>query len=105
MGFSRLSRTLLCVGLFGAAGQAVAAPEPLIVTKLPDPELTVVAASSGTRRGPVVDTAVLDFSRAIDQQLAIQQQQIEARCRSSEAAAASAGKRWAWAAACRYQRR
>lgn len=105
MGFKRTFQTLLCAVVLACAGTAAAAPEPLIVTRLSDPERLIAASGSEAKPRPSLDAAMLDFGREIDQSLALQQQQIDARCRSTQAASASNGKRWAWAAVCRYQRR
>jgi len=118
MGFERkigLAALGLALNLGGTP--LLAAPsEPLVVTQLADPDPNYVPLPREPKHGkrnadevdenPTLDGAMQEFGRALGQAAMIQQQAIEARCRSgaSEQASASAQDRFAWAAACRYSR-
>ena len=116
MGIERkIRKMLLGVALLPGAAPAIAAsPEPLIVTQLADPDPNYVPppdGTHGTRRSSdlvddnvTLDQAMQDFGRAIGQAAMLQQQAIEARCRSAEAVPAGGAGRMAWEANCRYQR-
>jgi hypothetical protein len=115
MGFERkifcLCLTIASLG----ADPALAAPasEPLIVTRLADPDPNYVApagerhAARMSRQGeaPTLNSAMQDFGRAIGQAAILQQQAIEARCNSGAPVPSDGAARWAWEANCRYQRR
>lgn len=101
------------VAVLGAGPAVSASREPLIVTKLADPDPNFVpqkasadleTGAGGASDGPALDQAMQDFGRAIGQAVRIEQQATEARCRSGEPAGASEADRFAWAASCRYQR-
>ena len=44
------------------------------------------------------------FSRAVSEAIRVQQQSIEAKCRSADRHAGTIAARWAWEASCRYPR-
>lgn len=97
----------------GAAPARSEPPEPLVITQLPDPEPTFMSVSadeSGAMRAresdqsPALDQAMLDFGRAIGQATRIQEQAIEARCKSGEPSGGNLVDRLTWAENCRYQR-
>lgn len=94
----------MLIASFGlvTASPCLAAAEPLIVTKLrePDPDLEAQAD-----RAAAMDQAIQDFGLAISQTLEEQRQELRAKCNSIGMTSASASHRWAWAATCRYQRR
>lgn len=116
MGFARKFRNVtMCVALlFGGAAALAAPPEPLVVTRLADPDPNYVPSTSERASGkrlrhrearPIFDAAMQDFGRAIGQAAMLEQQAIEQRCRSGAPADASATDRFAWEASCRYTRR
>ena len=118
MGFEwNIAQAGACLALL-VGGTAVAAPppEPLIVTRLADPDPNFVPPVDGPRsrlaatadedlQDPALDRAMEDFGRAIGQAALVQRQAIEARCKSNDATHASASERFAWQAACNYVRR
>jgi hypothetical protein len=109
----------LCASIASVTGAApaLAAPrEPLIVTTLPDPDHYLVTSAAeprhgwlepgdGSNRGDSIDEAIQAFGRAIGQAAMVDQQRIEARCRSGQPESATPEQRFAWAASCRYTRR
>lgn len=111
MGFKRkIAVAATCAALAVAANAAP--PEPVMTTRLPDPDPTFVPpraehASHARRRSGEedrLDLAMEEFGRAIGQAALIEKQQMAARCQAGESANATAEQRFAWAAACRYQR-
>ena len=118
MGFER-NVALVCAGvasLIGAAPAVCAPKEPLIVTQLRDPDPYFVPQPADGKevsaKAPYandenarIDEAMADFGRAIGQAAMVEQQQIEARCRSGLPETATSEQRFAWAASCRYTRR
>lgn len=114
MGFEGIiAGLLLGAAVPDAAPAASGLREPLIITPLPDPDPNFAPprASASMKTGlgeatesPTLDQAMQDFGRAIGQAALIEQQAIEARCRSGAPAGASAADRFAWAANCHYQR-
>lgn len=115
MGYLRAIGTIgAAAALVGAAQPAIAAPaEPLVVTKMSDPDPNFVPPPP-ERRGrvqiredenPTLTEAMEQFGRAIGQAAMIQQQNMEARCRSMASGSMSDTERLAWAASCRYSRR
>lgn len=115
MAFTRVLAALaLSAGpLAGAAPARSEPPEPLVITQLPDPEptsMSVGAEKRGAMRAhdgdenPALDQAILDFGRAIGQATRVQEEAIEARCKSGEPSGGNLVDRLSWAANCRYQR-
>jgi hypothetical protein len=104
MGFVRKTWATMTCALLLTGGMPAAAepPEPLIVTRLADPDPNFVERR---RRkdddDAIVDAAMADFGRALGQALLAQQQLIDQRCKAT---AASPADRMAWEAACRYAR-
>jgi hypothetical protein len=91
--------------LLACAAPCAAAPaEPLIVTPLGEPKLTLTKVRSGDDPESGVDDAVESFGRVIGQARLAEQQAIEAKCRSTRPAPDSAADRFAWAANCQYIR-
>lgn len=93
---------------------AAAQWEPLVVSKMTDPdphfiplppEQSVAQQSAARDEQAKLDEAMQDFGRAIGQAGMIQQQQLDARCRTGAPASATVEQRYAWAASCRYTRR
>jgi hypothetical protein len=116
MGYMRkLGWLTLGFALFVSAPVIAGPAEPLIVTQLHDPDPGYVPPASERKSGKrlannesessAIDAAMQEFGRAIGQAAMAQQQSIEARCKSDTAAADRPSDRFAWAAACQYQRR
>lgn len=117
MGFGRkIIGTVVCAALSLYASQAIAAPrEPLVVTKMTDPDPSFVPPpadhSAADRAAAKADEdaklqqAMQDVGRVVGQAAMIQQQQIQSRCSTAAPAPeAPAEQRFAWAASCRYSR-
>ena len=107
MGYKRkIGRSALCAAmLLGVAQASAAAPrEPLIVTPLGEPKLTLTKLH-GDDQESAVDDAIESVRRAIGQAAAAEQEATQAKCRSTRPTPASAADRYAWAASCRYTRR
>ena len=97
----------------GAASVRSSPPEPLVVTKLPDPDPDYTATSAakrGAMGGPdeqedaPLDPSMQDFGRAIGQATQLQEQAIEARCKAGQPSGGNSLDRLTWAANCMYQR-
>jgi hypothetical protein len=96
------------------AGVAAAPREPLVVTKMTDPDPGFVPppvdASAADRTAAKADQdakfeqAMQDVGRAIGQAVVIEHQQMQSRCTDGAPADATAEQRFAWAASCRYSR-
>ena len=94
--------------------QLCAAPEPLVITRLADPDPNYVPPaylSSGKERAghdaeadAKIDEAMQNFGRVLGQAAIVEQQQILALCRSGTSASASLQQRFAYEASCRYSR-
>jgi hypothetical protein len=112
MKHERLLGFLMAIALAAPAALPAAAPEPLIVTQLPDPDpYYVPPPQHGSRTpdlstdlDPMLDLAIQDFSRALGEAAAAERRAVEARCQSGDARAANGTDRFAWAASCRYSR-
>ena len=116
MGFERkIGRMVVGLSLLVAGAGAIgASPEPATVLRLPDhaanfvplpePSLARDTASDELYGNPSTEQALQEFGRAIGQAVQVQQQVIEAACRSPQGPTASASARWAWQANCSYQR-
>jgi hypothetical protein len=101
--------------LAGSAPIMAEPPEPLAVIQLADPDPNYVPPPPETRHGrrhsdgddrnETFDSAMQDFGRALGQAALMQQQVMQQRCKSSEAAAGNGQARMAWEAACKYTRR
>jgi hypothetical protein len=116
MGFERkIGRMVVGLSLLVAGTGAIgASSEPSTVLRLPDraasfvplpePNLASDTASDQLYGNPSPEQALQEFGRAIGQAVQAQQQVIEAKCRSAQAAAASTTARWAWQANCGYHR-
>jgi hypothetical protein len=118
MGFKRIA-VWACASIastIGATPALAASKEPLIVTTLPDPDHYLLTsaveprqgwlkAGDGNNEGDGIDKAIQAFGRAIGQAAMVDQQQVEARCRSGQPESATPEQRFAWAASCRYTRR
>ena len=100
----------IALALLGGSVPAAAEPrEPLVITRLPDPEPDF-ASPSRERGGRDEETVKLDeamqnFSLAIGQATRLEQQAVAQRCRSGVPGQTKASDRFAWEARCRYQRR
>jgi hypothetical protein len=105
----------VCAALSLCAVHAIAAPrEPLVVTKMSDPDPGFVPApadhaaadrwAARADEDAKLEQAMEDVGRLVGQAAMVQQQQVESRCKSGLSADASAEQRFAWAASCRYSR-
>lgn len=117
MGFERR----LACGMLSAALALSAAPvdarsakEPLIITPLPDAEAgfvqtgeakLVVTRSAASEETPSIDDAMASFGRAIGQAIGVEQQAIQAACKSAEAPESGTPAAYEWRARCSYVRR
>jgi len=99
-------RAALCgvLLLSGTAVLAAPAPEPLIITKLPEQEL-LVTRSAAIQQGPSIDDAMERLSQAIGRALRADQQATQAACKSREAPKAGTPEVFDWRARCSYVRR
>lgn len=114
--FRRIIGQTALLGTLLAASPASlnAAPEPLVVTRLadPDPNYVPLRAAGPSRRisdqdaqaAARIDSAMESFGRAIGQAAIIEQQQIEALCRSGAPVNATPEQRFDYEASCRYSR-
>lgn len=108
MGYKRnIGRSAWCAAiLLGMAEPSAAAPrEPLIVTPLGEPKLTLTKLHGADDRESALDDAIESVRRAIGQAAATDQEATQTKCRSTRPNPASAADRFAWAASCRYTRR
>ena len=115
MGFVRkILLPTVGTALLGAGTPARAEPaEPLIVTRLADPDPNYVPppeAKHGRRHAVAGEAdasvdAVMAFGQALGQAMQAQQQLIEQQCKASEAANEDDSQRMAWEAACKYTRK
>jgi hypothetical protein len=117
MGFERrLIRGLLSAALLAGAAPAgaQAEKEPLIITPLPDAEAgfvqtgeakLVVTRSAASEETPSIDDAMASFGRAIGQAIGVEQQAIQAACKSAEAPESGTPAAYEWRARCSYVRR
>ncbi|HZU50240.1 MAG TPA: hypothetical protein VE968_00040 [Sphingomicrobium sp.] len=92
-----------------------AAKEPLIVTRMADPDPNFVPSSDDSLRRKThkteaadensrIDEAMMNFGRAIGQAALIEQRQIETKCRQGPGESSTPEQRFDWAATCRYTR-
>lgn len=111
LGRSAISALLL---LCPIAAESAPAPEPLVVTRLADPDPNYVPPAEPKSRGkrsraaepqPVLDEAMVAFGRAIGQAALAQRQVMQAQCSAGAPSDATAVERLAWEASCRYSRR
>jgi hypothetical protein len=104
MGFERNIVRVACGSLLLLAGTAsVGAPEPLIITKLPEQELLVTRSAAAEQR-PSIDEAMDRFGQAIGDALEAEQDAIQRACRSAERPKAGTAAAYEWRARCSYQR-
>ena len=115
MGFGRTVATsaFCAVVLLSAVRASAGPPEPLIVTKLADPDPYYIAgaepdpgksAASEVAADSKIEQAMQSFGRAIGEAAILQQQQIEALCKAGEPTHAKPEQRFAYEASCRYSR-
>ena len=119
MGFKRnIAAALaaaLIVGVSPAAAAAAPSVEPLVITKLPDPEqalvttgepaLKVVRTGAGADEQPSFDQAMQSFGRAVDRAIRLEQQAMKAACKASTPPKPGSAEVYAWGARCSYDRR
>jgi hypothetical protein len=99
-----IRRALSGVAVLLAGATAAARPEPLVIEQLPNPDAMLIAAQVGADPNSTLDDGVQSFSRAVADATLLQQQAMDATCRSTHAPVASAAHRYAWEANCRYRR-
>jgi hypothetical protein len=89
--------------LLASAARGAAEPaEPLTVTRLGDSESKLlVATASGNIGNP---HGADNFSKAVSEAVRLQQQEIQAQCRSAKRGSGTVALRWAWEARCDYRR-
>lgn len=113
MGFMRDMVGVALAGTLLGGAPAAAAPEPLVVTRLQDPDPNYVPLpepKDGARRADdadenaSIDQAIQDFGRAIGQAGMIIRQKVEAKCREGIPGDVPTEQRYAWEARCSYQR-
>lgn len=101
--------------LAGVTGvEAKSAPEPLIVTRLPDPDpnfvplpeakLRALPSSDRLDGDSNLDQAMQNLGRTIGQAVQMEQQAALARCKSAIPSGLPDQQRWAWEANCSYRR-
>jgi hypothetical protein len=102
------------LALSAAPVDARSAKEPLIITPLPDAEAgfvqtgeakLVVTRSAASEETPSIDDAMASFGRAIGQAIGVEQQAIQAACKSAEAPESGTPAAYEWRARCSYVRR
>jgi hypothetical protein len=106
------------VAALAASASLIGAPavaadrEPLIVTRMADPDPDFAARGTAVRRHDAsidrderIDEAMQNLGRIIGEAASIERQQIEARCRQGMSETATVEQRFAFAANCRYSRR
>ena len=115
MGFMRdtLGAAFAVALLGGSSAAANAAPEPLLVTRLQDPDPNYIPPpepKDGARsaddadQDASIDQAMEDLGRAIGQAGMVIRQKVQAKCREGIPADVPAEQRYAWEARCSYQR-
>jgi hypothetical protein len=104
MGFERkIAQAALCA-LLSIGTDAVAAPEPLIITRLPEQEL-VMTRSGAAEQDPSIDDAIQKLGQALGQALQVEQQAIQAACKSGEPPKPGTAAVYDWRSRCSYVRR
>ena len=117
MGFERKAiRAMLSAVLLSSAAAAGAATvkEPLIVTRLADPDhgiesrvestLQIVRTRADVDKPDSLDQAMDSFGRAIGQAITLEQQAIQSACNSAERPKPGTAAAYDWRARCSYQR-
>lgn len=113
VGSSILGLALASFVLSAASAASAQAKEPLIVTRMPDPDPNYVPAPAEKgARGRIqsaepegLEQVMQNFGRALGQAVAVQQQQMQSRCRQTLPGPLTPEQRFQWAASCRYERR
>jgi hypothetical protein len=117
MGFKRKIAAAVAAALMAGVSPAAAAPsaEPLVITRLPDPEqalvrtaeptLTVVRTAANVGDQPSFDQAMQSFGRAVDRAIRAEQQAMMAACKASTPPKPGSAQVYAWGARCSYDRR
>ena len=86
-----------------ASGLSMAG-EPLVVTRLPDPE-TRLLTLEGVPANPSAEQRNAEFIQALAAATAAREQNLNAQCRAANAIPVSGEARMSWEANCRYRRR
>jgi len=98
-------RKLSAVALSAALGSSMAAAgEPLVVTRLSDPESHLLALD-GSPAAVSPEERNAAFINALAAATAAREQATDAQCRAATAVPASGEARMSWEAKCRYRRR
>ena len=109
MGFKRKAipaAMSAALALTAAGAGAAQAPEPLVITRLPERELIVTKAGSpASDQAPSIEDAMESFGRAIGQAIRVEQQAVQSACRTSELPKAGTPRAYDWRARCSYIRR
>ena len=106
----------LAIALAAAASSAAPQPEPLVVTQLADPDPNYIPLPAVSKpqsktlqaeddQDPTLNEAMQKFGRAIGQAGMLEQQQVDARCKSINTSQVPIEQRYVWEANCRYRRR
>jgi hypothetical protein len=106
MGFKRnMGQAGLCLALLAeAAGvRATSAPEPLIVTRLSDPEARLITQGV-SNTDPALGDTMASFAQAISQSALADVEAAQSRCNSRAAIPAAGAARMSWEANCSYRR-
>jgi hypothetical protein len=104
MGFGRNIVRIACGSALLLTGTAsLAAPEPLIITKLPEQELLLTRSAAAEQR-PSMDDAMNRFGEAIGRAIEAEQQAVHAACKSAERPKPGTLAAYNWRARCSYQR-
>ena len=98
-------RNIAAAALLMTLGSTVAvAGEPLVVSRLSDPESHLLALD-GSPAEPSPEQRNASFINALAAATAAREQAIDAQCRTMTAVPASGEARMTWEAKCRYRRR
>jgi hypothetical protein len=105
MGFKRnVGQAALGILLLVSSAAAIAGSgEPLVITRLSDPETELVVVS-GEAEESSADQQIRTFAQAINQAATAERQAVAASCRSVRSIPVAGAGREAWEANCRYQR-
>jgi hypothetical protein len=106
VGIERKLRLLtIAVSLLAGGTAGIARPQgSLVLAPATDAQPYFVPPATEVKLDPA-DEAIQQFRRAISEAAVLQQQRIQASCRTSSPQGGTPEQRFAWAANCRYARR